>query len=130
LRGRTALTSTRHLAKVVAIKRMQGAGKSLAEIQRLWPQLDDASLARMTGIAVEPPTRRAFWRDGLNSLNKAPEVERVETVPLELAPGAVLTFAVPDGIAISSADLRALRAAAAPLVAELARRGLTLEDKP
>src|SRR5687767_4733914 len=35
MRGRTALYGRRHLAQVVAIKRLQAVGKALAEIQRL-----------------------------------------------------------------------------------------------
>src|SRR5439155_1576002 len=52
MRGRTAIYGARHLAQVVAIKRLQAAGRSLAEIQALWPTLDDHTLARMSGIAI------------------------------------------------------------------------------
>ena len=37
MRGRTALYGRKHLAQVVAIKRLQSAGRSLAEIHELWP---------------------------------------------------------------------------------------------
>src|SRR5678815_5529169 len=43
MRGRTALYGARHLAQVVAIKRMQSAGHSLADIQAMWPTLDDVT---------------------------------------------------------------------------------------
>jgi hypothetical protein len=56
----------------------------------------------------------------------APPVE----IRIELAPGAFITVGVPDGVSLSSADIRALRAAAAPLVTELAHRGLTTEEIP
>jgi DNA-binding transcriptional MerR regulator len=70
MRGRTALYNRRHLAQVVAIKRLQTAGRSLAEIQAMWPTLDDATLARMTGVvlaghprsAARPPARTEFWK--------------------------------------------------------------------
>ncbi|MBA2541455.1 MAG: MerR family transcriptional regulator [Deltaproteobacteria bacterium] len=67
MRGRTALYGRRHLAQVVAIKRLQAIGRSLAEIQALWPTLDDVSLARMSGVAlaatpVRPTSRAAFWK--------------------------------------------------------------------
>ena len=39
--------------------------------------------------------------------------------------GTYIAIALPDGASITSADVHALRAAAAPFVAELARRGLT-----
>lgn len=153
MRGRTALYGPRHLAQVVAIKRMQSTGRSLAEIQALWPSLDDGTLARMTGVAIEAATRKArqeFWK-------KAPEKsgakrEREGGVEAEESSGSGsgeepsgvgvevrvaldaqvgLLIALPAGARVpDSADVRALRAAAAPLLAELARRGLILEDKP
>jgi DNA-binding transcriptional MerR regulator len=155
MRGRTALYSARHLAQVVAIKRMQAAGKSLAEIQALWPSLDDATLSRMSGVALpakaEPAraARKEFWkreptqasalaaRPSEAPITEAllPPSERAE-LRIELAPGAVLSIAVADGVSFTSADVRALRAVAAPLVTELAKRGLTahvlgtLEEEP
>jgi DNA-binding transcriptional MerR regulator len=140
MRGRTALYSVRHLAQVVAIKRMQSAGKSLAEIQTLWPTLDDVTLARMSGVAlpvtVRPPAPREFWkREPAQSVATAPAMAMRAVAPpveirIELAPGAFITVGVPDGVSLSSADIRALRAAAAPLVTELAHRGLTTEEIP
>ena len=44
---------------------------------------------------------------------------------IELAPDLSLTLSITDGVSISPADVRAIRAAAAPLIAELAQRGLT-----
>ena len=152
MRGRTALYGRRHLAQVVAIKRLQGAGRSLAEIQQLWPTLDDATLARMTGVHVAATdavpgraTRRDFWKrdvePGPIQLTPGKPVVGL-VVPatggpiaptelrVELAPNVSLVIALPeDAVSISSADVRAFRAAAAALVAELARRGLT-GDQP
>lgn len=75
MRGRTALYGVRHVAQVVAIKRMQAAGKSLAQIAALWPTLDVAMLEKISGIALQgsavatvapvvvaPPVRREFWK--------------------------------------------------------------------
>jgi DNA-binding transcriptional MerR regulator len=135
MRGRTALYGRRHLAQVVAIKRLQSAGKSLAEIQALWPQLDDVTLARMSGIELggkTRATRKEFW--------KAPPVAAPRPTPtptprsapvelrIELAPGVALVIALSNDAPISPADVRAVRAAAAPLVTELAHRGLTSEE--
>jgi DNA-binding transcriptional MerR regulator len=135
LRGRTALYGSRHLAQVVAIKRLQTMGRSLAEIQAMWPKLDDETLARMSGVALPAKGRAArteFWKRA-----PAPAAVPVVTAParpasapvevrVELAPNVVITIAMPEtGIALSSADVRAIRAAAAPLVAELAHRRLT-----
>jgi DNA-binding transcriptional MerR regulator len=68
LRGRTALYGARHLAQLVAIKRYQSEGKTLAEIQQMLPAMDDHSLARFTGIALatkpaRAASRRDFWRE-------------------------------------------------------------------
>jgi DNA-binding transcriptional MerR regulator len=143
MRGRTALYGPRHVAQVIAIKRLQTMGRSLAEIQQLWPTLDDATLTRMSGVSVGAPTRPAaraeFWkraplpappataaaglRPGLRPglRDDAPPVE----LRIELAPQVVLSLAiVDDRVAVSPADVRAIRAAAAPLLAELASRRL------
>lgn len=133
LRGRTALYSARHLAQVVAIKRLQAMGRSLAEIQATWPQLDDETLVRMSGVALPPKARAAraaFWKRPVVTPT-APAVARASTsaaveVRVELAPNLSIMIALPDaGIALTPADVRAIRAAAAPLVAELAHRQLT-----
>jgi hypothetical protein len=145
MRGRTALYGRRHLAQVVAIKRLQAMGRSLAEIQALWPTLDDLTLARMSGIQLppsgRPPGRRDFWKSepapapapvpapappapapapalGLAPATLAPPPVELR---LELAPGLSLSIAMSDDLALSTADVRAIRAAAAPLLAELAR---------
>src|SRR4051812_1495135 len=66
MRGRTALYGPRHMAQVVAIKRLQTMGRSLSEIQALWPTLDDPTLARMSGVAlparVASGARAEFWK--------------------------------------------------------------------
>jgi DNA-binding transcriptional MerR regulator len=137
MRARTALYSVRHLAQVVAIKRMQSAGKSLADIQALWSSLDDVTLARMSGVPlpVRGRARKEFWKRDIETVAApapvpTPPVAARDTVELriEIAPGAFLTVGVADGVSITSADVRALRAAAAPLVTELAHRGLTQEN--
>ena len=127
MRGRTALYGVRHLAQVVAIKRLQTAGKSLGEIQAMWPTLDDDTLSRLSGIPLttraKTKARPSFWKTP-PAASAPPAVKppgEVE-IRIELAPGAVLAVSMPDaGIALSPADVRALRAAAAPLVSELAR---------
>jgi len=162
MRGRTALYGTKHVAQVVAIKRLQAMGRSLSEIQTLWPTLDDRTLARMSGVelpvAGKAPARTDFWkREASAAGGLAAEDPRGEAgdaagppvagvvVPagadgtpmavsrapaavelrVELAPNVVLSLSVIDeSVAITPADIRALRAAAAPLLAELASRRL------
>jgi DNA-binding transcriptional MerR regulator len=166
MRGRTALYGRKHVAQVVAIKRLQTLGRSLAEIQELWPTLDDHTLARMSGVAFEArpksAARAAFWTREPAALapespasaaeviaSATPAVRRADDEPaldatapapataaavaapaavelrVELAPSIILSLSVVDeSIAISPADIRAIRAAAAPLLAELVSRRL------
>jgi DNA-binding transcriptional MerR regulator len=164
-RGRTSLFGKRHLAQVVAIKRLQTTGKSLAEIQALWPTMDDETLARMSGVALDPKpraTRKDFWRREPTIADLAPPPtpttrsplappddhrgraepgprndhrqpppldHRVSPVELriELAPDVTLTVSLAD-TGFDTTDLGAIRAAAAPLLAELARRRRTAND--
>jgi len=137
MRGRTALYGPRHVAQVIAIKRLQTMGRSLAEIQALWPTLDDPTLARMSGVALvgirTPVARDEFWkRAPVSPEPRAPgepgeppgPASRGVELRIELAPEVVLSLSAADGVAVSPADVRAIRAAAAPLLAELASRRL------
>ena len=131
MRGRTALYGRKHVAQVVAIKRLQTMGRSLSEIQQLWPTLDDQTLARMSGVELpptaKPPARASFWKREAAG-DDPPRGNRAEGSPvelrLELAPSVVLSLSLDEGVAVnlSPADVHALRAAAAPLLAELASR--------
>jgi DNA-binding transcriptional MerR regulator len=162
MRGRTALYGRRHLAQVVAIKRLQTMGRSLAEIQTLWPTLDETSLARMSGVALpvvpakkKPAARADFWKHEPIESDEpvvapapapapAPAGDTIVPLPpalmpappapvelrVELAPNVLLTLVVVDDrVSIHPADVRAIRAAAAPLVAELARRQLCAQSE-
>ncbi len=134
MRGRTALYGPRHLAQVIAIKRLQSTGKSLAEIGELWPSLDDPTLARMSGVTLaamgKRGARKEFWKQAPVSTRDA-EPPRPPAAPVELrvqlASGLALIIAVDSSaaLALSTADVRAIRAAAAPLVTELENRRLT-----
>jgi DNA-binding transcriptional MerR regulator len=153
MRGRTALYGRRHLAQVVAIKRLQTMGQSLAEIQALWPTLDDATLARMAGVqlpaapaasaASRSSGRKDFWKrapadEPAAAPAPAPEPAPMSAPPpvelrVELLPGVSLSIAMSGDVALSTADVRAIRAAAAPLLAELARCRLAVNaggDEP
>jgi DNA-binding transcriptional MerR regulator len=130
MRARTAIYGKRHLAQVIAIKRLQSAGHSLADIQAMWPTLDDLTLARLTGVTLPPKPRAAraeFWKKppapSVKSEPKSSAAPPVE-VRIELAAGAHVAIALPEGASLTSADVHALRVAAAPFVAELAKRGL------
>jgi hypothetical protein len=132
MRGRTALYGPRHAAQVVAIKRLQALGRSLADIQAMWVEIDDAALQRISGVALgarpAPKSPRGeFWKQA-PATTQTPSVAVATSatdVRVELAPNVFLTIALDDGRAISGTDIRALRAAAAPLLTELASRRLT-----
>lgn len=131
MRGRTALYSRRHLAQVIAIKRLQSAGHSLAAIQQMWPTLDDVTLARLTGVTLPARTPRTeFWKREAPKVSAPAPVQTAAPVEVrvELAPGVHVVIALPEGASIAPADVHALRAAAAPFVAELAHRGLIQEE--
>ena len=194
MRGRTALYSDKHVAQVVAIKRLQALGRSLSEIQTLWPTLDDATLSRMSGVAVSgskpsapAPARGEFWKRTPTGVSTQPSKDPMPTMPempdfssmsiepdlptgptmppplapprmpsvsydagppvmgvaavaaseasdfevrIALAPNVMLTVDVTDdSVAISPADIRALRAAAAPLLAALGARRLLAHEE-
>lgn len=105
MRGRTALYGLKHVAQVVAIKRMQATGRSLSEIQALWPTLDDHTLARMSGVALATRPvkaasgRGAFWK------REARGSEPALAEPAPLAPTA---------LAVAPASAAAPMSAAAP----------------
>lgn len=143
MRGRTALYNARHLAQVVAIKRLQVMGRTLSEIQALWHTLDDQTLTRMSGVSVAgttanpspASTREQFWKREPSIENHSTPVEPpaathvagaapAVAISIELAPHISISLPMPSG-GLSQADVRALRAAAAPLLNELAKRQLS-----
>jgi DNA-binding transcriptional MerR regulator len=69
-RGRIALYGNRHLLQLVAVKRLQAAGRSIADIQADLAGATDARLAATAGLPApeagtpEPqPARGRFWAD-------------------------------------------------------------------
>jgi DNA-binding transcriptional MerR regulator len=139
MRGRTALYGVRHLRQLVAIKRLQTHGLSLAEIQQRLVGLNDQALQEIARVPAgleeqepapsgtedsenmgrEESSRRqsAFW----TSVPAAP-APCPETVQVTLAPGVNLQLDVlrpPD-----AHDLTALAAAAGPLLKLLRARRL------
>jgi hypothetical protein len=72
---------------------------------------------------LRPPPPRAQAADKPAAL--APAYLAAE-LRVELAPNIFLSIAMSDDVAMSRADVAAIRAAAAPLLSELAKRRLTL----
>ncbi|RFS81540.1 MerR family transcriptional regulator [Actinomadura spongiicola] len=139
-RGRTALYGPRHLLQLVAVKRRQATGRSIAEIQIELATATDETLERIAALPtppavsappparVEKPSRPNFW-------SARPDVSYTQaTVPddygkppppivqgVRLAPGLTLVLDVP---VLNDDDLTAIEIAARPLLQELQRRGL------
>ncbi|MFO0952415.1 MAG: helix-turn-helix domain-containing protein [Isosphaeraceae bacterium] len=145
-RGRTALYGPRHLRQLVAIKRLQASGLSLADVQKRLAGATDAALAAAAGLepqdagrhAPSPPSGRragAFWRE-------VPEAEpQTESAPpdpepvaspdearaleaVRLGPEGEATLLLATRRPLGPDDLRVVRLAAAPLLELLRLRGL------
>lgn len=144
MRGRTALYGPRHLLQIVAIKRLQAEGLSIAQIQAELIGATDATLRRIAAIdenivtakgsaTVEgsvaetakdraPKDRSRFWAE--RPAPARPVSVGADSVSMraavDLPGGAVLLLpGKPD-----SGDLSAIAKAAAPLLDLLADRGL------
>ena len=134
MRGRTALYSARHLVQIVAVKRLQAQGLSLAEVQAELTGATDKTLRRVADVpdelvAPEPATlkatpRKRFWTDRPAAAAAVDVGGGADTVTMRAAvnlPGGA-TLLLPGRPA--DPDLAAIRAAAGPLIDLLAERGL------
>lgn len=149
LAGRTALYGPRHLLQLVAIKRLQGEGRTLEAIQQELAGLDSAALARVARVPAEvleapspgpeaPPQRAsrrsAFWK--AEPAEPEPEGE-VRVAPPSAGDGEVQGVSLDDEVMLvwgrerelEPGDILALRAAAAPLLDLLRARGLVRSDR-
>jgi DNA-binding transcriptional MerR regulator len=153
-RGRSALYGPRHLLQVVAVKRLQARGHSLADIQARLAGATDADLRRLADLRTDAdlPADRRDDRELLDAPAGAPlnpESRRparfwaeapTMTSPPNPAPvdgdGVLHGLALADGVLLllpaspAPADLDAIRAAAGPLIETLSRRGLTARTEP
>ena len=135
MRGRTALYGPRHVHQLVAIKRLQAQGLSLAAVQERVVGLSDAALKRLT--AAEPAATTAemsskqstsesraesFWRIQPESEIEQATLESPSVQDVPLQTGLVLSIAA--GRTLDEDDLRVIHMAAAPLIEILRLRGL------
>jgi len=133
MRGRTALYGHRHVFQLVAIKRLQAQGLSLAEVQRRVVGLSNTALRRFAAEAVALPATQAapppvsasraesFWRGHPepDQDEASAESPSVQSVPLDCG----LVLSLEAGRALDEDDLRLIRMAAAPLIEILRLRG-------
>jgi DNA-binding transcriptional MerR regulator len=135
-RGRTALYTSRHLLQLVAVKRRQAAGRTLAAIQAELAGATDETLAAiarvpahlLTGETALPETapRTRFWAD------PAPAPALTDAAPVRVQAPTLTGVPLGDGIVLllpgrpDSDDRDAITAAARPLLELLAARRLHL----
>ena len=155
MRGRTALYGPRHLQQLVAIKRRQAEGHSLAQIQVEFTWLTPEALREMSRVPewlldgepeqvpegearprfwTERPTPAAAPRDGDGDGDTGwphRPVEAAAPVRHTVATRALTEVSLGAGAvllvphAVSDRDRDAIAEAAAPLIELLAARGLT-----
>jgi hypothetical protein len=131
MRGRSALYGNRHLLQLVAVKRRQAEGRTLAEIQAELAGATDAELSDLArvpdgllgaGPDGDPrPVRTRFWAAPPAA---APDEPAVGAVALGAGVVLVLPGQPTDG------QRREIAAAARPLMDLLAERGLLEKGDP
>ena len=150
-RGRSALYGPRHLLQILAIKRLQADGFSLAAIQLRLAGATDDQLRRIVESSNDAPPSDRPATDQLRRIvepsNDAPPSDRSAIAarkrfwadpPPDPTPanGVLHGVALPGGVLLlvpvppDDDDLAAIRAASAPLLATLADRGLTTKGSP
>jgi DNA-binding transcriptional MerR regulator len=138
MRGRVAYYTRRHLAQLVAIKRLQAEGLTLAEVQQRLYGLPDDALERIARLpesletldAPTPPAstrrRRRFWTEP-PAPPTAPEATRVQTWQvILLAPGVELSLLLPEPL--DPQAVAQLLRAARPLLRALSELGVVSSD--
>lgn len=148
LRGRTALYGTRHLLQLVALKRLQAKGLSLAEVQARLVGQPEGTLRRLARIqnlealmadqpAVPPdeparPREERFW-----TVPPRPVADQDTESPASSAPplqgiplGEDVLLLLPAARPVDEDDVASLRTAAAPLLKFLHRRRLLRPPRP
>jgi hypothetical protein len=129
VRGRVAYYGRRHLLQVVAIKRMQAEGATLAQVQQALAGAPTSALERIARIPPEahtahhaPAPAGAFWR--ARPVAPAPTVGAA----VRLAPG--VTLVLDAASSLTADDARAITTAAAGLLAHLHAAGLVADPAP
>lgn len=141
MRGRTALYGPRHLLQIVAVKRLQARGRSIAEIQAELVGATDSTLRRVADVddevlsgaaeegaeAAKPIRSERFWAEPSAAATAAQAGGVAEGVTVRAAvdlPGGALLLLPGSPGRPDEEDLRAIRTAAQPLLDLLAERGL------
>jgi hypothetical protein len=150
MQGRTALYSPRHLLQIVAVKRRQAEGRSLADIQAELAGATDETLRKVAAVpdelmaaepagaegpAPSPVRRQRFWAEppaGAEPVANGDGTDSVTKLAAVSLPGGALLL-LPAGSGGGGRpdqdDIDAIRAAARPLLELLAERGLLTPDE-
>ena len=134
MRGRKAFYGERHLLQLVAIKRLQAQGLTLAEVQartqgaatktlQALAALPEGFVVGDASVVVADRDDEEFWARAPTSEVATPRPHLL-TVPLD---GAV-SLSLASHHALSSADRDAIHAAAAELLRVLRSRGLIADE--
>ena len=142
MRGRTAYYGRRHLLQLVAIKRLQARGLTLAELQQRLLGLSNAALEELarlppdveatpggSGTTTPEPSSRAadFWKaEPAEPTEPAPNTDRpsrlIDLQGIRLDDGVTLLLS--PARPVEPDDLEAIRAVTAPLLKLLEKRRL------
>jgi DNA-binding transcriptional MerR regulator len=146
MRGRTALYGRRHLLQLVAIKRLQSHGHTLAEAQQKLLGVTDRELQNLAALpagfpgtasqpaeAAEPKNRReAFWREAPTPLEEGNGTSSAEIETPRLVQGIRLhedlTLLLEPARPLAKDDIEAIRIVAGPLLKLLEKRRLLRSD--
>jgi DNA-binding transcriptional MerR regulator len=125
MQGRTALYGRRHLLQIVAVKRLQADGHTLAEVQERLLGATEAMLAEIARVpdGVESPvreTREKFW-----AARPAAPTGAVVVPGIRLGANVTVLLGAANHTP-DNEELAAIEAAAGPLLDTLRRLGLDL----
>jgi hypothetical protein len=125
MRGRTALYGRRHLLQIVAVKRLQADGHTLAEVQERLLGATEAMLADIAQVpdglpSPAPETREKFW-----AARPAAPPEAVVVPGIRLGVNVTVLLGAANHLP-DNEELAAIEAAAGPLLETLRRLGLDL----
>lgn len=123
MRGRTAMYTRRHLLQLVAVKRLQAAGRTLTDIQS---ELVGATEDTLERVALLPRAR--FWATAPAAASNSEDVDTVINPAVSRVHGIRLndtvTVLLDLGRALTDDEIAAVESAAAPMLDLLHRLGL------
>jgi DNA-binding transcriptional MerR regulator len=144
MRGRTALYGWRHLLQLAAVKKLQSAGRTLAEIQELLLGATDRRLQELAEIPrahvdvvtpqVDVKVSESFWKSAAHGRpTAAPDDDSVVGIDSDAVVKTVHGIRLGDSVTVlleaatrapDADELAAIESAAAPLLELLGRMGL------